>query len=86
VNGSALPAVRVEINPLSLSKYGIGLQDVRAAISNSKNFSGSHERTAELLPAMGSASKDLTSVVIRNLQIQDCWVDRRFHAHRGGGV
>jgi multidrug efflux pump len=34
VNGSALPAVRVEINPLSLSKYGIGLQDIRAAISN----------------------------------------------------
>jgi multidrug efflux pump len=26
--------VRVEINPLALSKYGIGLQDVRAAISN----------------------------------------------------
>ncbi len=35
VNGSALPAVRVELNPHSLSKYGIGLQDVRAAISNS---------------------------------------------------
>lgn len=34
VNGSALPAVRVEINPLALTKYGIGLQDVRAAISN----------------------------------------------------
>ncbi|HUL18338.1 MAG TPA: efflux RND transporter permease subunit, partial [Steroidobacteraceae bacterium] len=34
VNGSALPAVRVELNPLSLSKYGIGLQDVQAAISN----------------------------------------------------
>ena len=34
VNGSALPAVRVEINPLSLSKYGIGLQDIQAAISN----------------------------------------------------
>ena len=34
VNGSALPAVRVELNPQSLSKYGIGLQDVRAAISN----------------------------------------------------
>ena len=34
VSGSALPAVRVEINPLALSKYGIGLQDVRAAISN----------------------------------------------------
>ena len=34
VSGSALPAVRVEINPLPLSKYGIGLQDIRAAISN----------------------------------------------------
>jgi len=34
VSGAALPAVRVDINPLSLSKYGIGLQDIRAAISN----------------------------------------------------
>jgi multidrug efflux pump len=34
VGGSALPAVRVEINPLAVSKYGIGLQDIRAAISN----------------------------------------------------
>ncbi|GAC1304697.1 MAG: efflux RND transporter permease subunit [Steroidobacteraceae bacterium] len=34
INGSALPAVRVELNPLALAKYGIGLQDVRAAISN----------------------------------------------------
>jgi len=34
VAGSALPAVRVELNPLALSKYGIGLQDIRAAISN----------------------------------------------------
>ncbi|HTQ35769.1 MAG TPA: efflux RND transporter permease subunit [Steroidobacteraceae bacterium] len=34
VNGSALPAVRVELNPHALFKYGIGLQDIRAAISN----------------------------------------------------
>ena len=34
INGSALPAIRVELNPQALSKYGIGLQDVRAAISN----------------------------------------------------
>jgi multidrug efflux pump len=34
VSGSALPAVRVELNPLALSQYGIGLQDIRAAISN----------------------------------------------------
>ena len=32
--GSALPAVRVEINPRALFKYGIGLEDVRAAISS----------------------------------------------------
>lgn len=35
VSGAALPAVRVEINPLAIAKYGIGLQDIRAAISNS---------------------------------------------------
>ena len=34
VNGSALPAVRIEMNPRALFKYGIGLQDIRAAISN----------------------------------------------------
>jgi multidrug efflux pump len=34
INGSALPAVRVEVNPNALSKYGIALQDLAAAISN----------------------------------------------------
>jgi hydrophobe/amphiphile efflux-1 (HAE1) family protein len=34
VGGGSLPAVRVELNPLSLSKYGIGLDDVRTALSN----------------------------------------------------
>jgi multidrug efflux pump len=33
VGGSALPAVRVELNPQALSKYGIGLEDVRAALA-----------------------------------------------------
>ncbi len=33
VGGSSLPGVRVELNPLRLNKYGIGLEDVRAAIS-----------------------------------------------------
>jgi multidrug efflux pump len=35
LGGAALPAVRVELNPLLLSHYGIGLEDVRSAISNS---------------------------------------------------
>ncbi|HUZ74446.1 MAG TPA: efflux RND transporter permease subunit [Stellaceae bacterium] len=33
VGGSSLPAVRVEINPQALFKYGIGLEDVRAALA-----------------------------------------------------
>lgn len=32
VGGSSLPAVRVELNPALLAKYGISLDDVRAAI------------------------------------------------------
>jgi multidrug efflux pump len=34
VGGSSLPAVRVELNPLALFKYGIGLEDVRAALAS----------------------------------------------------
>ena len=33
VGGSSLPAVRVELNPTALFKYGIGLEDVRAALA-----------------------------------------------------
>ena len=33
VGGSALPAVRVELNPSALNKYGIGMEQVRAAIT-----------------------------------------------------
>jgi multidrug efflux pump len=34
VGGSSLPAVRVELNPRALFKYGIGLEDVRAALAS----------------------------------------------------
>jgi multidrug efflux pump len=34
IGGSALPAVRVELNPAALYKYGIGLEDVRAALAS----------------------------------------------------
>jgi multidrug efflux pump len=39
LGGSSLPAVRVELNPLALSKYGIGLEDVRAALSSANAHS-----------------------------------------------
>jgi multidrug efflux pump len=32
VGGSSLPAVRVELNPMALGKYGIALEDVRRAL------------------------------------------------------
>jgi multidrug efflux pump len=34
VGGSSLPAVRVEINPMALNKYGIGLADVRGVLAS----------------------------------------------------
>src|SRR5476651_1260522 len=34
VGGSSLPGVRVEVNPTTLNKYGIGLEEVRTALAN----------------------------------------------------
>ncbi|HTT82971.1 MAG TPA: efflux RND transporter permease subunit [Rhizomicrobium sp.] len=34
ISGSALPAVRVELNPQQLFHYGVGLEDVRSALGN----------------------------------------------------
>jgi len=34
VGGSALPGVRIELNPSALDKYGIGLEQVRGALAN----------------------------------------------------
>ncbi len=39
ISGSSLPAVRVELNPNALFKYGIGLEDVRAALASANAHS-----------------------------------------------
>src|SRR6202012_3294334 len=39
VSGGSLPAVRVELTPSALFKYGIGLEDVRAALSSANAHS-----------------------------------------------
>ncbi|WP_137932292.1 efflux RND transporter permease subunit [Mesorhizobium comanense] len=39
VGGSSLPAVRVELNPQVLYNYGIGLEDVRAALASANAHS-----------------------------------------------
>jgi len=46
--GSSLPAVRVELNPSSLFKYGLGLEDVRAALAaaNANSPKGAIENAA----------------------------------------
>ena len=46
VFGGASPAVRVEMNPYALNNYGIGLEDVRAALSSTNAFTpkGSYAR------------------------------------------
>ena len=41
LNGASLPAIRVELNPRALFKYGIGLEDVRAAIASANAGSNS---------------------------------------------
>jgi multidrug efflux pump len=34
IGGASLPAVRVELNPVALAKYGVALEDVRAALAS----------------------------------------------------
>jgi multidrug efflux pump len=48
LSGASLPAVRVELNPRALFKYGIGLEDVRAALSaaNANSPKGAIEQKA----------------------------------------
>ena len=47
VGGSSLPAVRIELNPAALAKYGIGFEEVRAAIdaANANQPKGALEDT-----------------------------------------
>ena len=37
IGGGSLPAVRVDINPQALSQYGVGFEDVRAAVAASNS-------------------------------------------------
>ena len=61
VGGSSLPAVRVEVNPLALSKYGIGFENVKTAITttNANRPKGTLEngQTSWLIQANDQASK-----------------------------
>jgi multidrug efflux pump len=54
VGGSSLPAVRVELNPTALNKYGIGFDEVRAAIGTAN----SNRPTGEIATATEAWSLD----------------------------
>ena len=49
ISGGQKPAVRIQVNPTALSSYGINLEDLRTAVSNSSvnaakgNFDGPHQ-------------------------------------------
>jgi len=58
LNGASLPAIRIELNPRALFKYGIGLEDVRAAVSaaNANSPKGTIEQGPERLQVYANDS------------------------------
>ena len=70
VGGGASPAVRVEMNPFALFKYGIGLEDVRAALTSTNAFTpkGSYSDGARRLQIytndQATRARDYENVII----------------------
>ncbi|MGR8998274.1 MAG: efflux RND transporter permease subunit, partial [Gammaproteobacteria bacterium] len=70
VGGSSLPAVRIELNPAALAKYGIGFEDVRTAIAatNANRPKGALENATRHLPIYANdqakTAKDYTPLIV----------------------
>ncbi len=70
LNGASLPAIRIELNPRALFKYGIGLADVRAAISaaNANTPKGDIQQGDQTLQVyandVASAASDYKTLII----------------------
>jgi multidrug efflux pump len=70
LNGASLPAVRIELNPRALFKYGIGLEDVRAAVSaaNANSPKGSIQQQGQAFQVYAndnaSLANDYKSLII----------------------
>ena len=80
IGGAALPAVRVELNPQALFKYGIGLEDVRAALAsaNANSPKGAIEARRAALSDLHQRSGDAG----RGLPA----ADHRLSQRRGGAA
>jgi multidrug efflux pump len=61
VGGGALPAVRVELNPTALNQYGVGLDQVRAALG----AANVNRPTGELAGATSAWTIDTTDQLLR---------------------
>jgi multidrug efflux pump len=56
--GSALPGVRVELNPMTLNKYGIGLESVRSVLSSANaNIPKGHFSDGKRVWEIGSSDQ-----------------------------
>ena len=70
LNGASLPAIRIELNPRALFKYGIGLEDVRAAVSaaNANSPKGTVEQGPQRLQVYANdsaiAASDYQSLIV----------------------
>ncbi len=70
LNGASLPAIRIELNPRALYKYGIGLEDVRAAVSaaNANSPKGDIQQGAQTFQVYAndtaSLAKDYQTLII----------------------
>ena len=73
VGGSSRPAVRVEVNPLLLSKLNVGLDAVRSAIS----AANAHSAKGELSGPVHSYLLDTTDQLFKADQYQDLIVTSR---------
>jgi len=56
--GASLPSVRVELNPMTLNKYGIGLEDVRSTLSTANaNVPKGHFSDGQRIWEIGSSDQ-----------------------------
>src|SRR5450432_1861153 len=68
VGGSALPGVRVELNPDKVNKYGIGLEQVRTALANANaNTPKGHFSNGEQMWEVGATDQIFKAVDYRPL-------------------
>ncbi len=63
LNGASLPAIRIELNPRALFKYGIGLEDVRAAVSaaNANSPKGDIQQGSQSIQVFANDTATLAS-------------------------